>query len=356
MKPMTFLLVMYLLSNMQCCLLKASDPVSSINGMKAFVELWRDKDLQKMIELTDAQLFAVQTSFREIDRTEQRRALESRIGDYSGGNSKEANLASHDALRKVLTEEQFDRLRLTLVNRKFSSPLSIYSDWFLGEVGLDKASVNDVSTAVRPRIQQVFAKVDDLRLRCLEEALPPEEQRIAWEFFGEKLVISPRDGNWETIAQLPEAGVKQQLFNGLLVVLPEELEITPMQRRQLDDYKMKVRIAQAKKQERPDLKDISAELDNILSKRQRFAIVQRLQLQELRADLLVIMRPEIVKHFNFSDSLKAQTIAELSASKKELESERKRLELEVAKQGLMDVPPPFRQKIVRLMEGVWKLD
>lgn len=318
---------------------QAKKVISEINGVAALRSLLSDKPLQKNLAMSDEQIAALTRSFDEL-------------GNLGAAWDKGQSTA-YDSLVRVLRRDQMTGLRIENVKRQFQSRLKLFEQQFLLDLGLDEQLIVEIRAKLSPLFEKLAKQIDDLSIQCLKDSLSPNEQEILWRFIGEDLKIVPQEDSWERIAVLPAASIERQLMMASTSLLQGELAITLSQRKELRDLKKEVLIARAQKLEKPDLTEISKRLDNLLRKSQRFAIVQRIQQQEIQADILVVMHPQILKHFNLSEDGVAQTRSELSNAKVELLKARKILEFEVFEKALATLPDPFRKSLLELIDGVW---
>ena len=102
--------------------------------------------------------------------------------------------------------------------------------------------------------------------------------------------------------------------------------------------------------------EMSLQLDSIISKPQRFAIVQSMQREMIRKDLLVVFRPEVVKYLNLSEVVVSEAKVELAEAKKRIEEIEGLEILQACKEVLKTVPLPVQRVIIDLVEGVWTIN
>ena len=103
--------------------------------------------------------------------------------------------------------------------------------------------------------------------------------------------------------------------------------------------------------------ELEQHLDLILSKSQRFAVVQSLNQQLVRSDLLMVVSPNMVRQYDLSVEGIADARAELAESKRII-AETEMVQViqacgEVLR--LKDVPSHVKKEIMELVADVWEL-
>jgi len=318
--------------------------LSQAYGLGGLNLIVRDKELQEKLALDENQL-------EDIKKTLVNKTL------FTGiiGDSAAIESRSKQYLSKVLTRDQGNLLRLEVVKREFKTPIRVFRASFLTEIGLDEEKAIEIETTSGIRYRAISDRLDKLRTEAINEAFPPDVQRTIWRFIGKDFMIEENGVSWTDIAVVPELNNRRQLALIQITPLPEKLLLSMEQRQRLDELN-KVAFLRSAKGMVFGEDEISDKLDGILSHAQRYAIVQCMQQQILRVDLLMVFRPEVSKRLDLSEEALVEARAELAELKRRIE-EIEALELaQEFKKLLLDIPLPARKVVTDLVNGVWNLN
>jgi hypothetical protein len=149
-----------------------------------------------------------------------------------------------------------------------------------------------------PKIREIRAEVIEMVLDSLESIaanLAEDKANRLWDLFGRDFLSPPRsEFQWNQIQCLPSSGPWNQLIEATTVVLGDDLKFSRSQIADLIPLRDKEFVNRLNN--RINENEISDQLDQILSKSQRSAIVQRLQRGALVSDMKVLLTPEVGKH------------------------------------------------------------
>ena len=318
--------------------------LSQAYGLGGLNLIVRDNELREKLALDESQLEDIKKTL--IDKTlfigiiGDRVAIESRSKQY---------------LSKALTPDQGNLLRMEVVKREFKTPIGVFRASFLTELGLDEEKAIEIEATTGVKYRAISDKLDKLRTEAINEVFPPDVQRTIWQFIGKDFIIEENGVSWKDIAVVPELNNRRQLALIQITPLPEKLLLSIEQRQRLNELNKEAFLRSAKGIVfRED--EISEKLDVILSQAQRYAIVQCMQQQILRVELLMVLRPEVSKRLELSEESLVEARAELVESKKRIE-EIEAMELaQEFKKSLLDFPLPARKVVSELVNGVWNLN
>jgi hypothetical protein len=313
---------------------------STAYGLGALRWVANDVEIRKAISITEAQLTEVRNYLRDKNSFD---------GDEA---SDEAN--GRAFLKKVLTIDQVNLIRMEVVKSKIGTPANLFSPSFLREfVGEEDAM----------RIYYDFAELhwkiinnsDKLRIAAIKKALPQNSQDILWKFVGTEFSIDENGGDLQQISSWvpPILQISQAPY---LTMPSNRLELSSEQREQLsikaDEVQRK--MAQGISFSRGEL---DREMDAILTLPQRFAVLQALNLLVLRSDLLILCNPDMAKLYGLRDEELSEAKSRLSESKKNIEEMEKAQVIQACNEVLAqkDVPLHVKTEIKQLVAGVWEL-
>ncbi|MFN7893568.1 MAG: hypothetical protein ACK5OC_24990 [Pirellula sp.] len=312
-----------------------------LGGLKLIVE---DNELRERLGIDDEQLAEIRSTLIE------KKIFTGVIGDGVAVESR-----ARKYLSKALTSDQRNLLRVDVVKRRFRTPLGVFQTSFLKEIGLDREIAIGIQDAMVAKYRAISDKLDKLRTEAINEAFPPDVQSKIWKFAGKDFIVEDNGSNWKDIAVVPELNNRRQLALIQTTPLPEKILLSQEQRQCLDELNKEAFVRSAKGIVFSE-DEISEKLDAILSGAQRFAILQCTQQQILRVDLLMVLRPEVLKRLDLSEVSLVEARAELAESKRRIE-EIEAIELaHEFKKLLLDLPLPARQVVTDLVNGVWNLN
>ncbi|MCY2984011.1 MAG: hypothetical protein NTY15_10280 [Planctomycetota bacterium] len=318
--------------------------LSQAYGLGGLNLIVRDNELQEKLALDKNQLEDIKKTL--IDKKlvtgiiGDRVAIETRAKQY---------------LSKALTRDQVNLLRMEVVKREFKTPIRVFRASFLTELGMDEEKATEIETTSGIKYRAISDKLDKLRTEAINEAFPPNVQRTIWQFIGKDFILEENGVSWKDIAVVPELNNRRQLALIQITPLPEKLSLSMEQRQRLEELN-KVAFLRSAKGMVFGEDEISEKLDGILSQGQRYAIVQCMQQQIFRVDLLMVFRPEVSKRLDLSEEALVEARAELAESKRRIE-EIEDMELaQEFKKLLLDIPLPARKVVTDLVNGVWNLN
>ena len=317
------------------------DVLSDVFGFGALVSINNDHELRRKLEITDKQLSDIRMTFESKS--------------LNKGDKVAMEAAAQAYLKKVLTEIQADKLRLTYVKVRFRSPDSLFEPMILHELEVEPEQAQKLYTAMRIQTEEVDTKLDKLIAQAISDAFRPETQDIFWSLVGSNFKIDTNGSDWEKIAVLPQTNPIGQLTLGTLIPLPNELALSLEQQKKMNDLLDEL-SAKAVTGNRSSAVEVSNRLDDILSNRQRFAIAQKIQQEMIRSNLTLAVCPEMARHFHLSDDDLILIKAELEEANKQIMEVKSTCLLEATKTVLRTAPPQVKDKILGLADGIWDLN
>lgn len=342
---MVFLRIGQFLPVFAACLwgqsLFADDSVlSQAYGIGALTLILQDDAFRQTVGITDEQLVDIRKTL-----------IENKL--FVGDEDSIDSLAKH-YISKTLKEDQAKRLRMGLVKRRFRTPTDLFQPVFLTELGLERENAVKINDSIVVQHGIISKRLDKLRIDAINDVLSPDEQDIFWMFIGKEFIIAETGVNWKDIAILPELTSRRQLSLAPFMPIPQKIGLSTDQKKRLQDLNSEAMFKSAKGIMFQEA-ELSSKLDGILSESQRFAIVQSMQQEILRGDLLMVLRPEVTKRVHLKAEFVSMARAELTESKRMIEDV-EALELtQLCKDALKAVPLPARKVITDLVDGVWNL-
>ena len=315
--------------------------LSMIQGVGGLAWIVRDKTIQQEVSVSE-------------DQVESLKRLLNDKNVFVGDRLANDEIAkSH--LQKVLKPQQLDLLRKSYLRRKFRSAAGLLSDsTMLKDLGVDEKGVHDIQHAVGERGKLIEKELDAARSKALERFLAelrPSSVEKFWKLFGTDFDVSEEGGSWTEIAVFPESSTQHQVFLSVATVLPPNLSITDEQRVELLKLSDVLMRNEARGIE-SDFRDVSDSLDKIISNKQRYALVQRIQKQFLRSDLRILGRPEMMTFLGIESTENLRTLVESENEK--LVALEKQLQREAFRKLTASVVPrAVRLQVQSLAEGVW---
>ena len=314
---------------------------SVANGLGSLNLIVADGEFRQKISITDEQLLDIKKILREKKLI---------VGDNEKNDS-EAKIY----IAKTLTNAQIRQLRIEVVKDRFSTPVNLFEAIFLNEIGVDNQDAGKVFFQCYTQKLGIIQKNDKLRVEAIKNALPPDSQEAVWKLFGRELSIDDKGLEWDKISKLQEVSIDRQLSSAVYMHLPIGLGLTKEQHKQLGKLDEEFSLKRTKNVSFTN-DEMSLKLDSILSRPQRFAIVQSMQREIIRNDLLVVFRPEVVKYLNLSEEGISEARVELTEAQKRI-AENQELEiLQACKEVLKTLPLPIQREIIDLADGVWTLN
>ena len=257
---------------------------------------------------------------------------------------------------RILSIDQVGIVRKSVLKRRFLTPLHLFDINFLSELGLTEDEIVSITKMVVPFGIELQKSLDLMRISALElitKELPLESADLFWQFFGRSLETKSEDAEWETICVLVEASVEKQLNLAIGMQLPKELELTKEQRSEVRELENEWRMKEIKGDLANRTVTVSKQLDRVLSKRQRYALVQRIQQQTLRSDLLVAIRPEVVKRLGIDPKIAGEFKAQLIVIDQDIKRSQLARQMEFFMKAIAILPATKRYTIIDLFDGVW---
>ena len=316
------------------------DVLSDVFGFGALVSINNNHELRRKLEITDKQLSDIRMTFESQS--------------LNKGEKVAMEAAAQAYLKKVLTEIQADKLRLTYVKVRFRSPDSLFEPLILHELEVEPEQAQKLYTAMRIQTEKVDTKLDKLITQAISDAFRLETQDVFWSFVGSNFKIDTNGSDWEKIAVLPQTNPIGQLTLGTLIPLPNELALSLEQQKKMNDLLDEL-SAKAVTGNRSTAVEVSHRLDDILSNRQRFAIAQKIQQEMIRSNLTLAICPEMARHFHLSDDDLNSIKAELEEANKQIMEVKSTCLLEATKTILKTAPPQVQDRILGLTDGIWDL-
>jgi hypothetical protein len=268
--------------------------LSTAHGLGGVNWIANDKDLRGKIEVSDEQL------------AEIRKFLSDKkvfVGDETKDNETGTSF-----LNKVLTKNQAKLLRIEVVRTRIGTPANLFSPIFLSEL-VESADAQRIYGEFAQRQKIIAERIDKLRIQAIKTALPPSAQGALWKFIGNEFSIEETDGDLEHISQWlpPVLQIQQAPY---VAISAEKLRLPVEKREELRIVADEIRRKKAHgiSCTRDELEQ---HLDSILSKSQRFVVVQSLNQEIVRSDLLMVVAPNMVKQYDLSDDGIAEARAEL---------------------------------------------
>lgn len=314
--------------------------LSTAHGLGGVNWIANDKDLRAKIEVSNEQL------------AEIRKFLSDKkifVGDEAKDNE-----TGKTFLNKVLTKNQAKLLRIELVNTRIGTPANLFSPIFLSElVESDDALLIYGEFAQRQKI--IAKRIDKMRIEAIKTALPPNAQGVLWKFIGNEFSIQETDGDLEQISQWlpPVLQIQQAPY---VAISAENLRL-PVEKRE------KIRIVgdEIRRKRAHGITctrdELEQHLDSILSKSQRFVVVQSLNQEIVRSDLLMVVAPNMVKQYDLSDDGIAEARAELAEFKRIIADYEMAQMIQACGEvlRLKVVPAHVKNEIMELVADVWQL-
>jgi hypothetical protein len=335
-----FINVVLLISS--CCQIgvEQGSVLTIVNGIGALNELSLNRQRQLEVEITADQL-------NEIKKATDNKKL------FSGTLSQKNGIAKRE-LERILTSKQLDIVRKTSLRKRFVTPLHSIDRVFLLEIGMTVVEIDAAKKFIDVGARDIFESIDRLRVSSIKglDELDPKQVDRLWEIFGSDLVVNGKDSDWRDIAVLSESrDIGKQLALAPVMLLPPNLELSTEQRIKLGELQTRELTIEAKSPKLDRRGEISVQLDSILTKIQRYAIVQRMQQQVLRADLMVLIRPELTKDLGL-DAIEVESVkAKLTEMNREIS--RIQLENQIALLEKCAVPSAKWKTFLSLVDGVW---
>jgi hypothetical protein len=261
-----------------------------------------------------------------------------------------------EGMAEILDPEQLSLRRIHFLRERFNAPASIFnsSATLLLELGMPEeqfrsmqASVLSKNTDIRTRMNTMVTN----SLVSVAASLSEAQASRLWQLFGRDLNSLPRsEFRWQEIQVLPNTSAKDQLRMSRIIILPDDLKLSSSQVLKINELENVelTKLAQDRSSE------VSAELDRLLSKEQRSAIVQGMQRNLLLGELTVVLSPEVVKHIGIEGGRLEVIQSIVTEDAKMVRSYQLEKQMELLRSEISVMPMDFQVKLMKLLEGVWE--
>ncbi len=259
-----------------------------------------------------------------------------------------------EKLSEILDPRQLDLRRVHILREKYSSPIALFNRnaSLLLELGMSQKQFDELRIPAFSKNKEIRTAVDNQIMDCLHsiaQELSEDSSSRLWAMFGRDFGSLPRsEFSWDQIQVLPRTGPKMQLSFANMLVLDEDLKLSHPQQVEiasLEDKELLSPVDNAAK--------ISSELDRILSKAQRAAIVQGLQRSRLVEDMKVLLSNEVVNYLGL-DGGQAKSMSEIvEPAAKRIREFRLEKQTSLLRELITVMPKDYQNRLMIVVEGVW---
>jgi hypothetical protein len=333
------------------------DVLSCISGSRALYEITDLKRWQELLHVNSTNLEELKKlkNGSQIAEKVQLIAKSKGIEDPRELDGLRERLVA-EAMAEILDPDQLALRRVHFLRELYNEPTSLFnsSATLLLELGMSEEQFKQMQAGargktkdIRDRVNGLFAKAIDSAAAYLSEA---QASRL-WQLFGRDFNSPPRsEVGWKEIQVLPNTNAKSQLAMARIIILADDMKLSPKQILSL----IELENVELRNFERDRSLEISADLDRVLSKEQRAAIVQGMQRNLLLGDLLVVLSPEVVKYIGIEKDKLVSIQSLILDDAKTIQDFQFEKQMEVLKSELSIMPFDFQAKVMKLLEGVWE--
>lgn len=342
--------------SLQSFLLADNGILSTAYGLRGLNWISNDPALRNKLSITEEQLTAIRNVLNDKKLFADVKPKTSDSIPFDGKLLEDQyDAIGKTHLRKILTIDQLDLLRLEAVKTRIVVPAALFEQSFLKEFELESDQVSKILGSFSEKQREISRRLDKLRIHAIKQALPSDALDVVWKFVGNEFSVVENGEDIELVSEFLRLSPAFQALRAPHTFIPNgKIEITPQQRERLRAIAKEVQRKQARRISIAD-EEISSELDAILSKSQRFALIQCLHLEYVRGDLLVVVNPGAARYYELSDESLAEVKAKLSESQKMIKEIEDAEVTKACSEILKEVPEPPQTKIRELIKGVWKL-
>ncbi|MCY2982851.1 MAG: hypothetical protein NTY15_04350 [Planctomycetota bacterium] len=326
--------------------------LSSISGSRAVKELTEVDRWQKLLDLKPEDMDELRGLNSGIEIDEKIKKL--------GANKspKELKVLREQLIQlrlsEILDPNQQSLLRVNVLKNNYSSPLTLFQGGatLLIELGMSREQWTELKTSAFSKNDKILEMRDDMVIGVLENMskdVSLDKSSRLWKLFGKDFRSPPRsEFDWQQIQVFHSADPKTQLMFATMLRLDDDLKISNSQMAEISKLEKRELLQVNRSSE------ISAELDRILSKPQRSAIVQGLQRYLLVSDVKILLSPELIKHVGFEKNEVDAVKESIIEAAKSISEFRIKKEMEVLLSELSVMPRDFQEKLKQLVRGVWE--
>lgn len=328
--------------------------LSSIDGSTALSEITELVKWHKLLNLDSGVLEELRSlkSGKEIDEIIKKRGKpENRIALRIMRDK-----LIKERLEEILDPHQRSLIRIHVLKDHYFSPANIMrrDASLLIELGMSEEEFATIVENTSPKIKGVLDEVKHLvkdSLDSITSTLSEDKANKIWDLFGRDFMSLPRSGlSWDQIQVLPQTGPKNQLMFASTLVLDDDLKLSQSQT--IDIVRIQNREIVNFVGDRSA--EISNDLERILSKSQRSAIVLGLQRNMLVSDMRVLSSREVIKFVGLEKEEVVVVREMANDAARRVQDFRFEKEMELLKRETRHMPNDFQKKLAELVEGVWK--
>ena len=329
--------------------------LSSIDGSIALSKITQVERWQKLLSINPETLRELQSlrSGEEIENAIERLGRPASLSELRKMREKlvKARLA------EILDTRQRSLMRVLVLREHYGSPVSLFrrDARLLIELGMTEEQFSMMVDDASLKIREVRAEVIEMVMDSLESIaanLAEDKANRLWDLFGRDFLSPPRsEFQWNQIQCLPSSGPWNQLMGATTVVLGDDLKLSRSQIADLIPLGDKEFVNRLNN--RINENEISDQLDQILSKSQRSAIVQELQRGALVSDMKVLLTPEVGKHVGLEKEEEELIVKAVNEATERIRDFRITAEMELLRRSTSIMPKDYQEQLAELTEGVW---
>lgn len=325
--------------------------LSSFEGSRALIDITENEKWHKLLDINPSDL----EKLRELRSGKEIDELIRKVGPKNELELKKLKerLVS-ERLSGILDPRQLDLRRVSILRERYSSPIGLFnrSASLLLELGMSQKQFDELRVQAFSKNKEIRTAVDNQIMDCLKsisQGFSKDRSSRLWAMFGRDFGSLPRsDFSWDQIQALPGTGPKMQLSFANMLVLDEDLKLSHPQQVEiasLEDKELLSPVDNAAK--------ISSELNRILSKSQRAAIVQGLQRSLLVEDMKVLLSNEVVNYLGL-DRDEAKSMSEIvEPAAKRIRKFRLEKQTILLGELITVMPKDYQNRLMIVVEGVW---
>lgn len=330
-----------------------SRPVlSSIDGNQALIEITDDLQWQHLLNINSSDLDELRAlrSGNAIEKKLERKTFDNAIELRNA-----RDILVKERLAEILDPRQMSLLRVSVIRKLYPSPIAVFKPKarLLIELGLTQVQFDAIVSSAGPGMSRIRSQVDDLAsdfLNAVATRMSTEKATRLWHLFGREFKSQINcEVLWDQIQVLPNTDSKTQLMHATFQILDEELKLNQMQLAEI----LQLQNREFANFLRDSEAAVSADLDRILTKSQRTAIVQGLQRDKLIADFNVLLNHNVIKHVGLEKDEVESMIDSVNDYAKKIKDFKCVKQLELLESETSHLPKELRERLAELVEGVW---
>jgi hypothetical protein len=327
--------------------------VSSFEGSRAVIEITDVERWQKLLDINsnDLEELRMLRSGKQIDEKIKKIGVPEKRIELE----QLRELLVKQRLTEILDPRQLALRRVLVLREKYSSPIALFDKGanLLLELGMSQEQFDELRIPAYSKNREIRSMVNDLVMETLNEItqkISADTSNRMWALFGRDFRSLPRsEFPWHQIQVLPKTDPKRQLMFASMLVLDDDLKLTHPQLVDIFSLQEGELLSAVNRSSQ-----ISAELDRILSKLQRSAIVQGMQRNMLVEDMTVLISQEVITYLKLEKD-EVKSIEEIvRPATKRIREFRIEKQLGLLRNLVSRMPNDFQKKLTLAVEGVWQ--